>query len=128
MTAGGMNMTRRTFHRLALSLAATRLSGTNLESVDALPLLQRPEDLVKRLGKKAPGLPSQHVFQTDLFYPDYMAGVWETQSTLRGVACPAGYKLFGPSGSFEMAEKVSCGISISILLYWNGSGLPITIM
>lgn len=40
---------------------------------------------------------------SDLYYPDWFSGLWETTSTLRAVGAPAGYKLFGRSGAYEQA-------------------------
>lgn len=66
-----------------------------------------PEDLKIRLAKGAPGRPEEKLFQEDIFYPDYFAGVWKTESKLLSVSCPAGYKLFGRTGAFEQARAVS---------------------
>lgn len=70
------------------------------------PFAQR-EDLSLRLGRQAPGRPGANIFSDDLFYPNYFAGVWKSKSTLKSVACPAGYKLFGRMGSYEAAMEVS---------------------
>lgn len=66
-----------------------------------------PMDLVARVGQRAPRRPEERLFEEDLFYPDYFAGVWKTESKLVSVTCPAGYKLFGKPGSFEAAQRVS---------------------
>jgi len=41
----------------------------------------------------------------DVFYPDWMAGIWSSASTLTGVQSPAGETAFGPPGSLDNARK-----------------------
>lgn len=43
----------------------------------------------------------------DVFYPEWMAGIWSSASTLTGVQSPAGETVFGPPGSLDNARKVS---------------------
>mmetsp|Transcript_23084 Transcript_23084/g.92367 ORF Transcript_23084/g.92367 Transcript_23084/m.92367 type:complete len:298 (+) Transcript_23084:317-1210(+) len=47
----------------------------------------------------------------DVFYPEWMAGIWSSASTLTGVQSPAGETVFGPPGSLDNARK---GIGNSI--------------
>lgn len=46
---------------------------------------------------------SEPSMTADLYYPVWFSGTWETTSTLRAVAAPAGYKLFGRAGAYEQA-------------------------
>lgn len=93
---------------VSLSLLSTSLSPSEAQATINIPLA-KPEDLVARIGQNASRRPVTHLFQDDIYYPDYFAGVWNTESTLVSVTCPAGYKLFGRPGSYENAQRVRVG-------------------
>lgn len=80
---------------------------SNVRPSNAIPFLtEKPESVLSRLNRAAPGQPKRRVYANDFFYPDYFLGAWTVRSTLLSVQCPAGYKLFGRPGSFEEAQKV----------------------
>lgn len=103
---------------------ATTLSFVHCGSSVCLPaeadeLESTTTSLMTRLTLPAPGEPRpqtrggflqllNYVFgetsmSSDLYYPAWFAGVWDTTSTLRAVGAPAGYKLFGRPGAYEQA-------------------------
>lgn len=99
---------RRRFLALAYStVAMSVVEAIRPRGVYAFqsPFAKR-EDLVIRLSRQSPGRPNGDMFGDDLFYPNYFAGVWKSKSTLKAVASPAGYKLFGRPGSYEAAVDV----------------------
>ena len=100
-------LSRRHFARALLLNAALATEFVKPSSVAALQSpFTAPENLIARFAQKAPPRPKARLFEEDIFYPDYFAGVWETESKLISVMCPAGYKLFGRPGSFESAQRV----------------------
>lgn len=99
---------RRQFVQILFSGAGLAAAFGVHTSAEALPSpFASPENLISRVAQKAPHRPDAKLFEEDLFYPDYFAGVWDTESKLISVTCPAGYKLFGRPGSFESAQHVS---------------------
>lgn len=96
-------LSRRHFARALLLNAALTTEFVKPSSAGAL---QSPFAAPENLAQKAPPRPKARLFEEDIFYPDYFAGVWETESKLISVMCPAGYKLFGRPGSFESARRV----------------------
>lgn len=94
---------------MSLGLLGASSCAREASAIVTLPFT-KPEDLIARMRQGAPKRPVTHLFQNDIYYPDYFAGVWNTESTLVSVTCPAGYKLFGRPGTFENAQRVSvCG-------------------
>lgn len=101
---------RRTFAQLVLSSFSfyTLESARNPSPASAVPsLFASPIDLISRVGERAPKRPPEKLFGEDIYYPDFFAGVWKTESKMISVTCPSGYKLFGRPGTFEAAQRVS---------------------
>lgn len=102
-------VSRRQFGQLLLSGASLGAIFAAPGVVEAIPSpFSTPENLISRVAQTAPPRPEAILFEEDIFYPDYFVGVWDTESKLISVTCPAGYKLFGRPGSFEYAERVGC--------------------
>lgn len=116
-------MPRRLFLRkltFAMSLGLLGISSFPHEASAILNLpFAKPEDLIARTRQGAPKRPVRHLFQNDIYYPDYFAGVWNTESTLVSVTCPAGYKLFGRLGTFENAQRVSSCYAFACASSWS---------
>ncbi|KAI0567599.1 hypothetical protein FGB62_1g315 [Gracilaria domingensis] len=107
MTCLETSVSRRDMMRWAIAGISLFSLGQTPQSVEAaLNPFASPPDLVKRLKQKTSEEMTERLFQEDLYYPDFFAGTWKTSSTLLSVACPAGYKLFGRTGSFEEAKKI----------------------
>lgn len=101
------HVSRRQFAQTVFSAASLGAMFAAPGAVEAiLSPFAAPENLISRIAQKTPPRPEAKLFEEDLFYPDYFAGVWDTESKLISVTCPAGYKLFGRPGSFESARRV----------------------
>lgn len=104
-----LDVNRRGFAQLALSsLSVFVLKGALAPSPSAAIAspFATPIDLIARVGQRVPRRPQEKLFEDDIYYPDYFAGVWRTESMLISVTCPAGYKLFGRPGTFEAVQRV----------------------
>lgn len=100
---------RREFLRISLSFVACAESLVQApRPAEAFSnIFAAPEDLPTRLEQRVSQEIPERIFQSNLYFPDYFTGTWDTESTLLSATCPAGYKLFGRPGSFEEATKVS---------------------
>lgn len=104
------SVSRRCFLTTVIYAAPTMCALlSNARPSIGIPFMtEKPESVLSRLNRAAPGQPKRKVYANDLFYPDYFLGAWTVRSTLLSVQCPAGYKLFGRPGSFEEVQKVCC--------------------
>lgn len=105
------SISRRTFNRTSLAGIASSILFHHgiIRSAQAISSpFATPDDLAQRLVTRLTREPASKLYQSDIFYPEYFTGLWQTESTLLAVECPAGYKLFGRPGSFEATKEVSC--------------------
>lgn len=81
---------------------ATNTVGGNKPKIDET----MPKDWNKRLRSgNAQMLPRGILQAPDVYYPSYMAGLWNTTSAGTGFTAPLGEKLFGGASAVRAAER-----------------------
>lgn len=105
---GGDVVSRRSF----LSLSTLAVVGTVLVSPGCARGRETSvgeNSLAERVTMTEGVRPREKVMAPDIYYPEWMGGVWNSESVLTSVTAPFGETVFGRPGAFEAAKKVCKG-------------------